>query len=159
MQSKYGNKDGVFASWGDLVNSNYDPEKFFRTGVNTINSVSLSTGTSKNQTYVSVSATNSNGILPNNKYERYNVSGRNTASFLNDKLVLDFGANLIFQNDRNMTAQDVISTRLPLYTCSHAEKTSMQSVCTNATMKVWAFMNNTGRTKLKVWNCKILTGP
>ena len=58
MQSKYGNKDGVFASWGDLVNSNYDPEKFFRTGVNTINSVSLSTGTSKNQTYVSVSATN-----------------------------------------------------------------------------------------------------
>lgn len=105
MQSKYGNKDGVFASWGDLVNSNYDPEKFFRTGVNTINSVSLSTGTSKNQTYVSVSATNSNGILPNNKYERYNVSGRNTASFLNDKLVLDFGANLIFQNDRNMTAQ------------------------------------------------------
>lgn len=105
MQSKYGNKDGVFASWGDLVNSHYDPEKFFRTGVNTINSVSLSTGTSKNQTYVSVSATNSNGILPNNKYERYNVSGRNTASFLNDKLVLDFGANLIFQNDRNMTAQ------------------------------------------------------
>jgi len=105
MQSKYGNKDGVFASWGDLVNSNYDPEKFFRTGVNTINSVSLSTGTSKNQTYVSVSATNSTGILPNNKYERYNVSGRNTASFLNDKLVLDFGANLIFQNDRNMTAQ------------------------------------------------------
>ena len=105
MQSKYGNKDGVFASWGDLVNSNYDPEKFFRTGVNTINSVSLSTGTSKNQTYVSVSATNSNGILPNNKYERYNVSGRNTASFLPDKLVLDFGANLIFQNDRNMTAQ------------------------------------------------------
>lgn len=105
MQSKYGNKDGQFASWGDLVNSNYDPEKFFRTGVNTINSVSLSTGTSKNQTYVSVSATNSTGILPNNKYERYNVSGRNTASFLNDKLILDFGANLIFQNDRNMTAQ------------------------------------------------------
>ena len=50
MQSKYGNKDGQFASWGDVVNSNYDPSNFFRTGVNTINSVSLSTGTSKNQT-------------------------------------------------------------------------------------------------------------
>lgn len=48
MQSKYGNKDGQFASWGDVVNSNYDPSNFFRTGVNTINSVSLSTGTSKN---------------------------------------------------------------------------------------------------------------
>lgn len=105
MQSKYGNRDNEFASWGDIVNSNYDPAKFFRTGVNTINSVSMSTGTSKNQTYVSVSATNSTGILPNNKYDRYNVSGRNTANFLNDKLVLDFGANLIFQNDRNMTAQ------------------------------------------------------
>ena len=105
MQSKYGNKDGQFASWGEIVNSNYDPSNFFRTGVNTINSVSLSTGTSKNQTYVSVSSTNSKGILPNNKYERYNVSGRNIASFLNDKLTLDFGANLIFQNDKNMTAQ------------------------------------------------------
>ena len=105
MQSKYGNKDGQFASWGDVVNSNYDPSNFFRTGVNTINSVSLSTGTSKNQTYLSAAAVNSRGIVPNNKYERYNVSGRNTASFLNDKLTLDFGANLIFQNDRNMTAQ------------------------------------------------------
>lgn len=105
MQSKYGNKEGVFASWGDVVNSSYDPKSFFRTGVNTINSVSLSTGTAKNQTYVSVSATNSTGIIPNNKYERYNVSGRNTAQFLNDKLTLDFGANLIFQNDRNMLGQ------------------------------------------------------
>lgn len=105
MQSKYGNADKQFASWGDIVNSKYDPSKFFRTGVNSINSVSLSTGNSKNQTYVSVSSTNSKGILPNNKYERYNISGRNTASFLNDKLILDFGANLIFQNDRNMTAQ------------------------------------------------------
>lgn len=105
LQSKYGNKDGQFASWGDPVNSNYDPKNFFRTGVNTINSMSLSTGTSKNQTYVSVSATNSTGIIPNNNYDRYNISGRNTANFLNDKLVLDFGANLIFQKDKNMIGQ------------------------------------------------------
>ena len=105
LQSKYGNKDGQFASWGDPVNSNYDPKNFFRTGVNTITSMSLSTGTSKNQTYVSVSATNSTGIIPNNNYDRYNISGRNTANFLNDKLVLDFGANLIFQKDKNMIGQ------------------------------------------------------
>lgn len=105
MQSKYGNKDGQFASWGDIINSNYDPKKFFRTGINTINSISLSTGNSKNQTYVSVSATNSKGIIPNNDYNRYNISGRNTANFLNDKLTLDFGANLIFQKDKNMIGQ------------------------------------------------------
>ena len=97
----------------------------------------MSTGTSKNQTYVSVSATNSTGILPNNKYDRYNVSGRNTANFLNDKLVLDFGANLIFQNDRNMTAQGRYFNRYLPCTCSHAAVTLTLSVCMKRIIPVW----------------------
>ena len=36
----------------------------------------------QNQTYVSVATTNANGVIPDNKYERYNFSFRNTASFL-----------------------------------------------------------------------------
>jgi hypothetical protein len=48
----------------------------------------LSTGNSKNQTYLSASTTNSGGILPNNSYNRYNFTARNTTNFLNDRLTL-----------------------------------------------------------------------
>lgn len=146
LQSKYGNKDGQFASWGDPVNSNYDPKNFFRTGVNTINSMSLSTGTSKNQTYVSVSATNSTGIIPNNNYDRYNISGRNTANFLNDKLVLDFGANLIFQKDKNMIGQGRYFNPLTsLYLFPRGETLTL-SVCMKRITRDWISTNNIGPT-------------
>src|SRR3712207_7957172 len=46
---------------------------------NEINSLTLTTGTEKNQTYASVAATNVTGILPNNAYNRYNFSIRNTS--------------------------------------------------------------------------------
>ena len=57
MQNKYGTSSGMY-SWGSLTEKRYDPEKFFNTGSNIINSISLSTGNQKNQTYLSVSTTN-----------------------------------------------------------------------------------------------------
>ena len=63
MQSKYGNVAGNVDSWGPIVNSNYDPRDFFRTGSNVINSVALSTGNQKNQSYLSASTTNTTNIL------------------------------------------------------------------------------------------------
>ena len=113
MQNRYGNKPNVFASWGDKIESSYDPRNFFRTGVDVINSVSLSTGNQRNQTYVSGSTTNSTNILPNSGYNRYNFSARNTTTFLNDKLVLDFGGNFIKQDDKNLTAQGLYYNPIP----------------------------------------------
>lgn len=113
MQSKYGNLAGNVVSWGNVVNSTYDPEKFFDTSANINNTVSLSTGTSRNQTYVSASTTNTTGILPNSVYNRYNFSGRNTASFFKEKLTLDLGASFIKQNDRNMVSQGIYYSPLP----------------------------------------------
>lgn len=104
MQSRYGNRLNEFASWGDAVSSSYDPKKFFNTGVNVMNAVSFSTGTAKNQTYASVATTNASGMLPNNNYDRYNFSLRNTSNFLNDKMTLDMGAGYIIQKDKNQTA-------------------------------------------------------
>ena len=107
MQSTYGNNNGAFASWSKVKGSafgSYDPANFFDTGVNTMNAVTFSTGTAKNQTYVSVATTNANGVIPDNKYERYNFSFRNTASFLKDKMTLDLGGSYIIQKDQNMTA-------------------------------------------------------
>ena len=48
---------------------------------------------------------NSAGMVPNNRYNRYNFTFRNTTSFLNDKMKLDVSASYILQNDRNMTNQ------------------------------------------------------
>nr|WP_197718717.1 SusC/RagA family TonB-linked outer membrane protein [Pedobacter schmidteae] len=107
FQNRYGNLPGVYASWGGKLDQpqNYDPAKFFNTGINVQNSVSLSTGNEKNQTYLSAATTNANGIMPNNKYSRYNFTFRNTTSFLNDKMTLDVGASYVLQKNQNMIAQ------------------------------------------------------
>lgn len=108
FQNTYGNKSGKYESWGDKLAtpSSYDPkDDFFNTGTNFINSVTLTTGTKQNQTFASVSSTNSDGIVPNNSYDRLNFTIRNTSSFLNDKLQLDLGASYVKQKDRNMVSQ------------------------------------------------------
>lgn len=104
FQNYYGNALGENVSWGgklDTPNS-YDPTQFFNTGVTEINGLTINTGTEKNQTYASVSSTNTTGLLPNNTYNRYNFSIRNTAKFANDKLLLDLGAQYIIQDNKNM---------------------------------------------------------
>ena len=116
FQNRYLNAPGSFSSWGEKGSSeygDYDPMGFFRTGVNVQNSASLSVGNDKNQTYLSVGTTNANGMLPNNKYERYNFSSRNTTKFLNDKLTLDVGFSFIIQKDLNLTAQGQYFNPLP----------------------------------------------
>ena len=104
FQNTYGNKAGSFYSWGNRLAtpSSYDPKDFFNTGNNYINSVTVTTGTKTNKTYISVATTNATGILPNNKYNRYNFTARNTSDFLNDKLHLDVSGSYIIQNTQNM---------------------------------------------------------
>lgn len=106
MQSRYGKSGGMY-SWGSALPSDYsyDPRKYFQTGTNVINSVSLSTGNEKNQTYISASTTNTTGIVPESQYDRYNFTARNTTKFANDKLILDFGASFIIQRDHNLVSQ------------------------------------------------------
>ena len=108
FQNEYGNKKDMYESWGEKLHtpSTYDPkDDFFNTGTNFINSLTLNTGTKQNQTFASISSTNSKGIVPNNKYNRLNFTIRNTASMLNDKLVLDLGASYVKQDDQNMVSQ------------------------------------------------------
>ncbi|WP_195408282.1 TonB-dependent receptor [Bacteroides congonensis] len=107
-------------SWGTLLNDasrrNYEPRDFFDTGITYTNSVTLSTGTDKNQAFFSAAAVNSEGIVPNNRYNRFNFTFRNTTNFLNDRMKLDVGASYIIQNDRNMTNQGAYSNPIvPVY--------------------------------------------
>ncbi len=114
MQDRYAKSSG-YNNWGGATADgySYDPRKFFNTGTNVINSVSLSTGNEKNQTYISASTTNSTGIVPESKYNRYNFTARNTTKFAQDKLILDFGASLILQNDHNLVSQGTYFNPLP----------------------------------------------
>ncbi|CEN36894.1 conserved exported hypothetical protein [Capnocytophaga canimorsus] len=91
-------------SWGPKLSkpSGYDPSKFFRTGTNITNAITLSTGTKQNQTFVSAAQTDAKGVIPNSDYYRTNISVRNTSSFLNDKLHLDISGSFIRQGNRNM---------------------------------------------------------
>lgn len=118
FQNTYGNKDGSYRSWGDKLAtpSTFNPMDFFNTGFNTMNSLNLSTGTKTNQTFISVASTDSEGIIPNNKYHRYNFSIRNTTKMLDDKLHLDLGASYILQGDQNMLSQGrYFNPLVPLY--------------------------------------------
>ena len=123
FQNRYGTGSGLREagadsySWGRRLNDanymGYDPKKdYLKTGVMTTETFSLSTGSEKNQTYFSASALNSGGIIPNNRYNRYNFTFRNTSSMLGDRLLLDVGASYVIQNDRNMTNQGVYANPL-----------------------------------------------
>lgn len=108
FQNTYGpTESGSYFSWGQKLAtpSSYDPEDFFQTGTGFTNSVSLSTGSDRNQTYVSMAATDNDGIIHNNKYNRYNFTVRNTTNFLDNKLQLDLSYMLTYVKEQNMTAQ------------------------------------------------------
>ena len=85
-------------SWGPAGSSPDHVKSFFRTGSTWINSVSVSGGTDKAQTYFSYSNTNSNGILPTNTFNRHNFTLRETMKMLDDKLTLD--ANVIVASQK-----------------------------------------------------------
>lgn len=123
FQNRYGTGDynssegSITRSWGSKLNTSnfmgYNPAKdYFRMGVTGTESVSLSTGNAKNQTYLSTAAVNSIGNVPNNEYNRYNFTFRNTTKFLNDKMTLDVSASFIMQDDQNMTNQGTYNNPL-----------------------------------------------
>ncbi|MDO5016995.1 MAG: SusC/RagA family TonB-linked outer membrane protein [Porphyromonas sp.] len=108
FQDSYINRPGEIRTWGEQKASqygSYDPSDFFRTGTNIQNTLALTIGGEKSQTYLSLGSTNSTGIMPNSGYNRYNVTVRNTTSFLNDLLTLDVNLNYINSGDKNLMAQ------------------------------------------------------
>ena len=104
FQNTYGNAAGEADSWGDKLAtpSTYDPADFFNVGNTFTNSFNLSTGNAKNQTYISAAAVNSRGLVPNNKYHRYNAMARNTSKLLNDKLTIDVSFSYVREFANNM---------------------------------------------------------
>ncbi|MBR1726472.1 MAG: SusC/RagA family TonB-linked outer membrane protein, partial [Muribaculaceae bacterium] len=119
FQNTYGQTEpGSYYSWGDRLAtpSDYNPADFFRTATNMTNAVSLSTGNDRNQTYVSLAATNAGGIIHNNDLDRYNVSARNTTKAFGDRVTLDLSYMLSSVKENNMISQgQYFNPLVPLY--------------------------------------------
>ena len=69
-----------------------DVDNFFRTGVTTNNSISLSGGTEIARTYVSVANSHATGMMRNNSYNRNSISFRQTYNFFK-RLHIDASMN------------------------------------------------------------------
>ena len=118
FQNTYGSAPQDFSSWGDKLKtpSSYDPKDFFNTGYNTTEAINVSTGTDKNQTYLSAARVDAAGIIPNNTLKRNNFSVRNTSSFLDGRMSLDLGAAYINVTEQNMLSQgQYFNPLIPVY--------------------------------------------
>lgn len=110
LQSTYGansfgeNKFGAM-SWGDKINGDAPAanrvKDFFRTGSSFINSVVLSGGTEKSQTYLSYANTTAFGIVPTNDFMRHNITARESFNFFQKRLTVDASMNYITQKGTN----------------------------------------------------------
>ncbi len=112
----------------DSYNSSWKPDAsigkhdnlsdFFSTGITAINSISLSTGNEKAQTYFSYSNTRAKGIIDVNKLSKHNLTFRQTGKFFDDKLTLDGNVNLMHQNGKNrpVTGGLYLNPLIGLYT-------------------------------------------
>ncbi|OQP56661.1 SusC/RagA family TonB-linked outer membrane protein [Niastella populi] len=108
FQNRYGQSEpGSYYSWGEKLQtpSSYKPKDFFQTGTNVTNAVTFSTGSERSQTYVSLGHVDARGIIPNNKFSRYNFTGRNTSTFLDGKMTLDLSFMGGLVNEQNMISQ------------------------------------------------------
>ena len=146
FQNTYGTELNTYRSWGKKLEtpSTFNPRDFFQGGYNTINSLNLSGGTDKNQTFVSVATTHAEGIIPNNEYYRYNFSGRNSSKFLNDKLHLDISANYVMQGDQNMMSGGRFFNPLrPLYLFPRGDDFE--------TVKIWERYDTDRRFNTQYW--------
>lgn len=119
FQTSYGaSETGSYLSWGSKLaqKSTFNVADFFQTGYNVTNSAALTTGTARNQTYLSIATTNAEGVVHNNDYSRYNATVRNTTKMANDKLTMDLSFMLSQINEKNMTSQGLYHNPIvPLY--------------------------------------------
>ena len=108
FQNTYGpSSAGSYYSWGAKLAqpSSYSPLNYFQTGINEVNSLSLSTGNDRSQTFVSAAVANARGIVHNNNVDRFNLSVRNTTDLVKDLLSMDINITYGRVNEQNMIAQ------------------------------------------------------
>lgn len=104
FQNTYGISDEV-ESWGEkAVLPAYDNAgDFYKTGLTSISSLSVSAGNEKYQTYFSYANTAGKGIIDHNNITKHNITLRETAFLFDKRLKLDGSASLFRQIIKNRT--------------------------------------------------------
>lgn len=100
-------------SWGAKTSGlSNDAEDFFDTGYTSINALSLTAGNQKAQTYFSYANTIGKGVIPGNSLIKNNVTLRETAKFLQDKIDVSASINLSDQRIENRPTNGLYSNPL-----------------------------------------------
>jgi TonB-linked SusC/RagA family outer membrane protein len=103
LQYKYGAEAGTLESWS-YTPGNYDDSyvrDFFQTGHQLQNSVNISGGTSRTTAFFSFANTTATGIVPTNKYQRNNLSFRQSTALLDDKLTVSSNIMVTAESTHN----------------------------------------------------------
>jgi TonB-linked SusC/RagA family outer membrane protein len=101
-----------------LTNQAYNIDNFFRTGVNSNNTIALSGGSEKIQNYFSYGHTQANGIVDRNTFQRNNLALRETFNFFQNRLKLDIAGNYVNEKTKNRPESGMYSTLANLYTAA-----------------------------------------
>lgn len=104
-------------SWGEKVTNGSDAhlKEFFKTGLTTVNSLSVSGGNDLAQVYLSYANTDAKGILPENNLSRNNFTVRATTQMLDKKLSLDASVNYTNQKVYNQNSAGGYSSLPGIY--------------------------------------------
>ena len=108
FQFKYGQTSkpsagnpGSEDSWGGVVNAPDHITSFFKTGMTSFNTISLSGGTDKSQSYFSYSYTDNKGIIPTASFKKHNINFHQTTDFFNGRLKADLNVMYIHESSHN----------------------------------------------------------
>ncbi|HTI89819.1 MAG TPA: SusC/RagA family TonB-linked outer membrane protein [Puia sp.] len=119
LQFKYGQttppssgKPGSLDSWGSPVNGPNFVDPFFQTGVTTFNSIALSGGTERSQSYFSYSFTDNKGIEPTVSLKKHNINFRQTSKFFDDRLTADLNVLYVNQEAHNRPSSGLYNNPL-----------------------------------------------
>ncbi len=103
FQYKYGADGGSDYNWSTTKGNYQDNyiEDFFQTGVNATNSISVAGGNDKTTVYFSYANTYATGVMPNNTYNRNNISLNQSTKLFSDKLTLSSNVMLTSELSHN----------------------------------------------------------
>ncbi|UZR97357.1 SusC/RagA family TonB-linked outer membrane protein [Chondrinema litorale] len=103
LQFDYGSVGGAKESWsyekGDYADNYVDD--FFQTGVNAINTITISGGNDKTTAYFSYGNTSSKGIIPKNTYQKNNFTLKQSTKMANNKLTISSSIMLMQEEVKN----------------------------------------------------------
>lgn len=91
----------------DNVNS------FLETGTNFNNSISASFGSEKVSNYISYGNTTSKGMIPNNKFNRHNLTFRQGMKLFKDRVEINLSGSYVYQESKNRPGSGIYGN--PLY--------------------------------------------